>query len=579
MAGAASEHSYRQGQLALVMFGDPTRFLFVVRTGAMELLHGAEVIEVLEPGTCFGHPSLASGLAPTFSVRAREDSTCLLIPGEIAMEVLAQPAGTRFLARSLRDRLVRTERTAGGLPELSFRRVVEVAHSPPVSVAASDSVRAVAEALTDARATAAYVQLPDGPGIVTDADLRERVLSAGLAADEPVTVAVRSPALCIPAERTAGEALMDLLDAGLREALVTERDQVVGIVSVDDIAGGERSPFALRRAIERAANEDELVAIVNDGLPRLQASLLAAGLAPIDVSRALTVQSDTVTARLVDFALERHGAAPVAWAWMGLGSVARRELTLASDQDNALAYADDQQHDVDGYFERVAGFVNAGLARCGFGEDNAEVLARNKAWRMPAPRWRAILAECLERPDRSHLVRAAVTFDFRHVLGGLDIVPPFVAVLRRARDHADFLGRLARTATDWEVPVGRRGISTDKDGTFDIKKGGTLPIANVARFHSLAAGITTSATLDRLAAAEEVGQLDRDTASSLREAFGIVFRVRHEHHAECVRAGRQADNRVDPRELSLPRRAELTEALREVAAAQRKLAVFRPAGL
>jgi CBS domain-containing protein len=297
------------------------------------------------------------------------------------------------------------------------------------------------------------------------------------------------------------------------------------------------------------------------------------------VSRALSVQSDTVTARLVDFALERHGAAPVAWAWMGLGSVARRELTLASDQDNALAYADDRQHDVDGYFERMAGFVNAGLARCGFGEDNAEVLARNKAWRMPAPRWRAILAECLERPDRSHLVRAAVTFDFRHVMGGLDIVPPFVAVLRRAREHPDFLGRLARTATDWEVPVGRRGISTDKDGTFDIKKGGTLPIANVARFHSLAAGITTSATLDRLAAAQEIGQLDPETASSLREAFGIVFRVRHEHHASCVRAGRPADNRVDPRELSLPRRAELTEALREVAAAQRKLAVVRPMGL
>jgi CBS domain-containing protein len=164
------------------------------------------------------------------------------------------------------------------------------------------------------------------------------------------------------------------------------------------------------------------------------------------------------------------------------------------------------------------------------------------------------------------------------VMGGLDIVPPFVAVLRRAREHPDFLGRLARTATDWEVPVGRRGISTDKDGTFDIKKGGSLPIANVARFHSLAAGVTISATLDRLTAAEEIGQLDRETAGSLREAFGIVFRVRHDHHAECVRAGRQADNRVNPQELSLPRRAELTEALREVAAAQRKLAVFRPMG-
>ena len=559
------------------MFGEPTRYLFVVRTGAMELVHGSEVVEVLEPGSCFGHPSLASGLAPTFSVRAREDSTCLLIPGDVALEVLSQPAGTRYLARSLRDRLVRTERSAGGL--LSFTRVVEVAQCPPVTVAPDSSVRSVAGTLTDSRATAAYVALPDGPGIVTDADLRERVLQAGLAADEPVTVAVRTPALCIPAERTAGEALMDLLDAGLGEALVTERDKVVGIVSVADIAGGERSPFALRRAIERAANEEELVAIVTDGLPRLQASLLGAGLSPVDVSRALAVQSDTVTARLVDLAFALHGPAPASWAWMGLGSVARRELTLASDQDNALAYADDGGADVDAFFERAAGFVNAGLARCGFGEDNAEVLARNRNWRMPASRWRAILAECLEHPDSSHLVRAAVTFDFRHVLGGLDIVPPLVEVLRRARDYPDFLMRLARTATDWEVPVGRRGISTDKDGRFDVKKGCALPIANLARFHALSAGITISATLDRLDAAEQVGQLDAVTGSSLREAFGIVFRVRHEHHAACVRQGRPADNRVDPGELSPPRRAELTEALREVVAAQRKLGVFRPLGL
>jgi hypothetical protein len=28
---------------------------------------------------------------------------------------------------------------------------------------------------------------------------------------------------------------------------------------------------------------------------------------------------------------------------------------------------------------------------------------------------------CLEQPDRSHLVRAAVSFDFRHVGGGLPI--------------------------------------------------------------------------------------------------------------------------------------------------------------
>ena len=127
-------------------------------------------------------------------------------------------------------------------------------------------------------------------------------------------------------------------------------------------------------------------------------SLLSAGLAPGDISKVLADHSDAVTMRLLDFAFARHGQAPVAWAWMALGSVARRELTLASDQDNAFAYADAAGPEDDEFFERVAGDVNEGLSRCGFGADNAEVMARNPAWRMSASRWQEVLQECLEHP-------------------------------------------------------------------------------------------------------------------------------------------------------------------------------------
>ena len=316
------------------------------------------------------------------------------------------------------------------------------------------------------------------------------------------------------------------------------------------------------------------------GLPRLLGSLLSAGLAPADVCRALAVQSDTATVRLIELAFRRHGPAPVPWAWMALGSVARRELTLASDQDNALAYDDAGGPDADAFFAAVAADVNGGLARCGLGEDAAEVLARNARWRMSAGAWRAVFAECLEHPDRSHLVRAAVAFDFRHVAGGLDIVAPLAAVVRDARRHPDFIARLARTATDVKVPLGRRGrVITDRDGRIDLKLGGALPIANLARLHAFAAGITISGTVDRLVAAQETGRLDADTATALREAFETVTRVRLERHAECLADGRPADNRVDPEALPPLRRAALREALRAVTDAQRQLSVYVRLGM
>ena len=52
-------------------------------------MHQGEAVQVLEPGECFGHPSLLTGMAPTFTVRAREPSTCALFAPRRAPAVLA----------------------------------------------------------------------------------------------------------------------------------------------------------------------------------------------------------------------------------------------------------------------------------------------------------------------------------------------------------------------------------------------------------------------------------------------------------------------------------------------------------
>src|SRR4051794_41983919 len=101
---------------------------------------------------------------------------------------------------------------------------------------------------------------------------------------------------------------------------------------------------------------------------------------------------------------------------------------------------------------------------------------------MSASRWRATFEECLEHPDRSHLVRAAVSFDFRHVGGGLDIVPPLAAVVRDPRRHPDFIARLARTATHLKgAPRFPGPGSPGPRRPVGFKGGGAPPVANPAR--------------------------------------------------------------------------------------------------
>ncbi|HBH40976.1 MAG TPA: hypothetical protein DDW26_03570, partial [Rhizobiales bacterium] len=309
-------------------------------------------------------------------------------------------------------------------------------------------------------------------------------------------------------------------------------------------------------------------------------ALVQAGLKAPDIGRVLALNCDAVTARLLDFAIARHGPAPCAWAWLALGSVARRELTLASDQDNALAYADPADPAVDAYFESLAKDVNAGLARAGFGADISGVVAGNTLWRMSESQWVQTFRDCLESPDRSHLVRAAVAFDFRHVAGGLEVTPPLVAVLRDAREHPGFLAQLARTATDLPPAIPHRFFMRRWERQeVDLKKGGVVPIANLARFHALANGITISSTLDRLVAAEALGAIDKETAQSLREAFAIICQVRLDHHAQQIRAGLLPDNLIRPEELLPLARAELREAFNAIGRAQQQLNRFVPLGI
>jgi CBS domain-containing protein len=555
--------------------------MYVVRTGAMDLVHEDQVVDTLEPGECFGHPSLLSGRAPAFTVTAHEDSTALFIPREPALRILGHPAGAAYVASSLRERLVRTGETVHALPDLSLMRLSSLVDREPLVLEPDMSLRDVARAMTDAGRPAALVRLDGEMGLVTDAELREQGLAADRSPEDPVRTIAQKEPLRAPADHTVGEVLVDLLEAQRRDICVTDRNgRIVGLLGIEDLAGGEHSSFAIRRELAEAPDLEALVATVTDGLPRLLTSLLSAGLAPLDITRVLAAESDVVTMRLLDFAFERHGQAPVAWAWLALGSVARREMTLASDQDNAFAYADDAGDEAVEFFARVATDVNDGLARCGFGEDNAEVLARSPRWRMSAGEWRDELQACLEHPDRSHLVRAAVTFDFRHVGGGLEIVPSLVEVLRSAREYPDFLGRLARTVTDWPVPLKRRGkFDTDEEGRIDLKKGGALPVANLARFYAISSGITTSGTLARLLAAEDTGHLDAVQATNLREAFSLVARIRLEHHAACLRAGSPLDNLVDPEGLPELQRATLREALQEVAEQQKKMSAYAPIGV
>jgi CBS domain-containing protein len=507
-----------------------------------------------------------------------------MFSADASRRLLGTVAGATYVAASMRKRLTGAGHTVHALRDVGTTPVSAIMRAATFCDA-EESLREASRRLGRDSTTALLVALgPDRLGIVTDADVRASVANGDASLDAPVRAIARTPVPTLPAAQLAVEAAVDMIAAGAEHMAVTDANGVCGILSATDLLGLDaRSPIALRHMILGARDEDALVRATRE-LPKLFLLLSRAGVPARDLGRVLSLQHDTITARLIDFSIWRREPAPVAWAWLDLGSAARREFTLSSDQDNALAYATPEsgtEDTVDHYFERLGSDVNDGLARCGVGVDNNGVLAGKRLWRMSKDAWLRTFAECLEEPDESHLIRASVAFDFRPSAGGLSLIADLTEYIRDARRHPQFMRLMARTATGYPVALGFRGqLATGREGDppdrLDLKRGAIIPLVNLVRFHALAHGVTISPTLDRIEAVANVGGLERDVADGLSEAWMVITRLRFEHHAAQIATGAAPDNLIDPGALPPIARTDLREALHVVRRAQKRLGAWSP---
>jgi CBS domain-containing protein len=575
LAATAEIEYFPAGAEILSQEGPPSEYLYVVRRGAVELLDEGQVIDVLEEGEPFGHPSLLSRLPPAFTARAREDSLCLLFPAETTLRALADPAGVRFLAATLEGRLERGIARAHRATPWGTAHVGMLAH-PALVCAPEMSIRDVALRMTQEHEECAVVPLTEGYGLVTDQVLREEVVAGDVIADAPVSEIVGGQAKSTRPDRLALDALVDMLDTGVEQLVVV--DETGGLVGVVDQAAlldlDTPSPLIVRQRVQRAGDVDGVASAVAD-LPRIALRLLDASVEALDVLAVLATATDAVARRLVELAIDELGEPPAPWAWLSLGSEARREQTLATDQDNGIAY-DGEGPAVEGYFEALAERMNVWLARCGYAECRAGVMARNPGWRLPRARWIELFETWFREPTRHHVHIAMIGLDLRAVAGPLPIERDLDALLETAPRHQPFLERLTRAAIELRPPTGflREFVverSGEHVGTLDIKAGGAGPIVNLARLHALSAGATVKPTVDRLRAAAARGSIPEETADELADAFATVARVRLEHQAAQVERNVQPDNHVDPRELAPFTRRQLKEAFRAIARAQRSV--------
>jgi CBS domain-containing protein len=508
---------YGGGQVILQAGGDPAEFLYLVRTGAVELVDEEHVLDLLSEGEVFGHPSLLSGMSPVVSVRAHEDSICYLIDREVAEDVLGTHSGLAFLSSTLRRRVVRA---LDGIDPSAVdpwqTPVGSLVRRPPVTAPVASSIREAAELMTRERVSSLLVERANGLGILTDRDMRSRVLAMGRSPDTVISEVLTSPVITVPAETMVAEVIALMFERGVHHVPVTDDSgQVLGVVTDTDLMGLEqKTPFALKADIERAVDAPAVIEVARR-LPETVCALVEANVDPIEVGHVIAVAIDTLTGQFLELGIRKFGDPPCPWSWLVLGSEARSEQALFTDQDNALVLdpGDSPLDAVDPYFERLATFVNEHLEVAGIPRCRAGVIASNREWRDTIGEWSLRFRRWMQDPSRMGSAFSGIAFDYRPIAGSLEVQRVLDSAIRTAPGERDFIRHLGHLAVGSRLPTGftkdRVVESKGKSAlSLDVKHGGITPITNIARVRAVMTGLTENRTLRRLHEVTALGRMD-----------------------------------------------------------------------
>jgi CBS domain-containing protein len=512
---------------------------------------------------------MLSGLPTGAAARAAEDTVAYRLADTDAISLLARPSGLRFVARSLVERAQsRVQPIAAPPIDLCARALMR---EELVMCSPDTPIREVARRMADARASSAVTRLSSGGlGILTDRDLRVRVVAEGMALDAPISAAMSSPAVTADANDLGSELMLAMVDEGVRHLpVVSARGEVLGVVTdVDLLAAGARTPLVVGRAIDEARDLDEL---------RRAASHLRPSVVALHDGRVGAVQIGAMLSALVDALIRRlvelHAPVDVpAFSWMSLGSYGRREPVPSSDVDSALAWQGEEAELV----RVLARTVVDELDHIGLEADPHAANAAHPLFARSASDWRAAIAGWLEHPTEAEVPIAVSLLVDGRVVASHGQAPEVLGVLGESRHHRPLMRLLQQLAVTYRPPTGfLRDIVVEHGGEhrgrFNVKRGGLLPIVDIARYAGMAAGATSTSTPDRLHAAADAGILRHDEAVSLQEAFDLFAELRLDHQVGQLRAGRPVDDFIDPKALDPLTRRYVREAFRVVSGTQRAL--------
>ena len=586
---------YPKDMVILEQDGPPSDSLRIIKKGGVKVFMVSEdggevVIDYRGEGDTFGFLSLVGRDRVRSNVTAVDDTLCYLLGKEMLLKLLDSnlPFTEYFLKSHITKYIDRTYREMqdksmfyGGSDRLLFTtRVGDMAIKDVVSVQEETSIRKAAQIMSENRISSLVVMdrnnLP--AGILTDRDLREKVVARGRDTQEPIKNIMSTTLIRVDARDYCFEAVLKMLKYNIHHILVIRDGNLTGVITNHDLMLLQgTSPLSLTKDIESQQTIEGLIP-VSKKINGIVGLLLKEGAKASNIAKVITEINDRLVRKIMEFAERRFGNPPVPYCWIVFGSEGRKEQTFKTDQDNAIIYADPETDEMAEtaakYFSAFAEFVRDGLIRCGFPLCPADYMASNPKWCQPLKVWKRYFSAWVSEPKPEAMLNAVTFFDFRPMCGDAELSDALRGHLKEIlKDEKIFLGFLANMAIKNSPPIGfLKSFVVEKGGEhkdeLNLKVKGIAPLVDIIRLFALEKGVRETSTLERIETLRDKHTIVTEYGDDFEHAFEFIMLLRIHHQYEQISSGHAPDNFINPNRLSNLEKRSIKEAFQLVSKVQ-----------
>lgn len=500
----------------------------------------------------------------TFSVA--EDLICYELPKESFLNLLqdVEPFQNYFMQdfitkhQNLKERQHQNE-----LTPFMVSRVDEIYLHAPCFV---DSTLSIKEALHEmSKQESEVILVRDGAsiGIVTDTNLREKVLLCEKSIQDPIGDIATFGLVTIEKSDFLFNALLLFTKHGVKRLIVVEDDTIVGILEqLDLLSHFANHTHLIAASIDRARTIEELHN-AQRSLTHLISSLTSKGVKIRYISKLVSQLNAKMYAKVFEMVVPPQ--LQTKCALIVMGSEGRGEQILRTDQDNALIIRDGEDET---QFEPFMMKFNEYLLQLGFPKCSGNVMVSNPYWRRSVSGYKTVISQWVESLDEESLLCLSIFLDASCVAGDESLLITCREYMcEHFEGRSDVLAHLAKSALAFETPLtlfSRFVLGRSlHEGELDIKKGGIFAIVHGIRILALEHKILSTNTTQRIKELNNAGLFDKRFASELIEAYDTLLEIRLRSMLSQQQKS-QEQNYINPNLFSKTHRDLLKDAFRIV---------------